>query len=57
MSTEASSIPIIKMVSPDLRKLSARVEQFVDNMEIDVKVLDAIMLEQKTTGALWECEV
>eukprot|EP00438_Fugacium_kawagutii_P020665 Skav217588 [mRNA] locus=scaffold3512:58692:63474:- [translate_table: standard] len=54
VSTAGAGTPITKIVSGDLKVLSARLEKFVENLKVDIETVNKIMLEQLNTGEEWE---
>eukprot|EP00435_Cladocopium_sp_Y103_P073233 s113_g42.t2 len=54
ISTAALGVYIGKIVSHDLNALAPRMVGFLDNMQLDMDQVNAMMLEQKTSGEDWE---
>ncbi|CAL1167555.1 unnamed protein product [Cladocopium goreaui] len=54
ISTAALGVFIGKIVSHDLSALAPRLVGFLDNIQIDMDTINAMMLDQKTSGEEWE---
>ena len=53
-TTMPSVTAINTIVSQDLAILAPTVEKFADNLQLTLSQMDAILLDQKTTGDSWE---
>lgn len=56
VSTAGAGTAVTKLVSGDLKSLSARIEKFIDNLKVDMDTVNQILLEQLNTGAVGETE-
>lgn len=52
--SSASEIDINTIVSPDLAVLAPIVESFADKIDLPLSEMNAILLDQKTSGDTWE---